>query len=899
MHLDQATENRFKMKHRLFIHAIMLGVLLLPYVGRAQWLTQSFELKEGWNAIYLHVDPSHVSLIEAIGSTAETIGESPIKSIWKWQPRLNAAQFIQSPQSPLESPIYWSRWHRDDLVSDDTELTKLHGNTAYLVQVEKGADLPPLKIKGKPVLPSYQWTSSGLNLIGFATPLIDPPTFDQYLVHAPELYRNSEIYVYDGLELTDGTNPARLYNMRGSLKRGQAMWVRGAAGQYNNYFGPIKVTLQNPEGVHFGDSLGQYRVVVQNMTGNQITIKVAPIDSESPPDKQDTFIDPPPLVVRGDLSTDTLDYVFEALPSGGREWVLKPKGEPGSGVEIILGLDRSNMSKIPGDLYAGLLQITDSLDSVGFTRIDLPVTAAVPSTDGLWVGEALVTEVRHDLTDYVEDKTEQTPTLDSAHLDGAQLLTLSGWVRLPGMPEDSKFYGVVGEETTTIDDGGNAIQAGASFAVNHEGKLAFNDGSTLHYASNPSLRPNAWSHVAAVFTGTTTDNSGDTPVVTQGTVQFYLNGSSVGSVTTGVAEELEAAADKTVLGNTGKDQLSPLQGDVYNVRVYDQALNADQVKADYQRQYQSILKPGVTVVGGVAQGSGVTVMVGETLRSFDSGTKIIFSEGGILELTEDAAAGVTTLTGNLTFKNLVDGEKGSTVINPVAGPLEHWNQGFADPSGRRPAGRNATYGKVRRPYKLRMLFHRDNEGRTRLLQRVYTGADKDGLIILTTKEASLNTAQLDSARRLSVAHLPFSKGNVPWLCKGDLAMSGTLQATVEIAHDNHSGNPFLHTYHPDHDNLDARFEKQEEAGRESWTVTRDMQFRFQDEKPADIAGNPMFGALDWGVGLIGGEFSELITLEGEAIDPEGDKNRKETRQFEVRGGFTIRRISEIDTLAMD
>ena len=42
-------------------------LLLLPNAGRAQWLTQSFELKHGWNAIYLHVDASHTDVVGALG----------------------------------------------------------------------------------------------------------------------------------------------------------------------------------------------------------------------------------------------------------------------------------------------------------------------------------------------------------------------------------------------------------------------------------------------------------------------------------------------------------------------------------------------------------------------------------------------------------------------------------------------------------------------------------------------------------------------------------------------------------------------------------------------------------------------------------------------------------------
>ena len=57
-----------KNEFRLAIAAILL---LLPNTGRAQWLTQTFDLKNGWNAIYLHVD-------------AAWAGSALVLPEWRW-----------------------------------------------------------------------------------------------------------------------------------------------------------------------------------------------------------------------------------------------------------------------------------------------------------------------------------------------------------------------------------------------------------------------------------------------------------------------------------------------------------------------------------------------------------------------------------------------------------------------------------------------------------------------------------------------------------------------------------------------------------------------------------------------------------------------------------------------
>ena len=56
-------------------------------------------------------------------------------------------------------------------------------------------------LKGKPVPPKYQWTTTGLNFLGFPTVPVNPPFFESFLSRAPALLQNAEIYQYVGGEL--------------------------------------------------------------------------------------------------------------------------------------------------------------------------------------------------------------------------------------------------------------------------------------------------------------------------------------------------------------------------------------------------------------------------------------------------------------------------------------------------------------------------------------------------------------------------------------------------------------------------------------------------------------------------------------------------------------------------
>jgi hypothetical protein len=130
---------------------------------------------------------------------------------------------------------------------------------------------------------------------------------------------------------------------------------------------------------------------------------------------------------------------------------------------------------------------------------------------------------------------------------------------------------------------------------------------------------------------------------------------------------------------------------------------------------------------------------------------------------------------------------------------------------------------------------------------------------------------------MSVAHLPLD--TVTSTGSGSIALGSTLVRTLSIPF-NDPTNPFVHTYHPDHDNLDARPDGTRTAlaaGVESYGITRQCSFQFASAPPAGVS------SVGWGSAVIGGNYTEVLTgLHKETIT--------------VSGAFTLRRASEIDTL---
>jgi hypothetical protein len=109
--------------------------------------------------------------------------------------------------------------------------------------------------------------------------------------------------------------------------------------------------------------------------------------------------------------------------------------------------------------------------------------------------------------------------------------------------------------------------------------------------------------------------------------------------------------------------------------------------------------------------------------------------------------------------------------------------------------------------------------------------------------------------------------------EGDFGGDRTLQAAIVVEPDLPT-NPFLHKYHPDHNNLDEQFLNYRE---EAFRVVRDMQFVFSPEPPDGVA------QPGWGDSRVGGTFEEAIV--GLHRNP-----------IFVSGRFELRRVSAVAVL---
>jgi hypothetical protein len=175
-------------------------------------------------------------------------------------------------------------------------------------------------------------------------------------------------------------------------------------------------------------------------------------------------------------------------------------------------------------------------------------------------------------------------------------------------------------------------------------------------------------------------------------------------------------------------------------------------------------------------------------------------------------------------------------------------------------------------YNLRYIVHVDDAGNARVLSQVYLGqlAGATPQPGICTAESALSVADKASARRIVAAHLPLDRV----LAGGTMALGGSLSCTISTPF-NDPTSPFVHQYHPDHDNQSGTTPLV--SGQESYDLSRAVTFAISAAAPAGVS------ATGYGASVIAGNYTEVLTgLRKDSVT--------------VTGTFSLRRVSEIGTL---
>lgn len=351
---------------------LALATLFMATTAYAQWQTTTYALKSGWNSIYLHGDATHATPDELFAAYPA------VTEVWRWNPNPTQVGFTSTPLLPSNGTPEWSKWVRGDTADS---LIGLTGQSAYLV---KCSGVTAVAIAHRPMPPSNTWVRSGANFLGFPSSKASGnfPTFSNYFVTFPTaIAANGKIFKYVGGELSAG-NPLQIFSpAMERVDRDQAYWFSSEV--VGNFYAPVQISLSNSEGFAFGRRGSVITARVMNRTAAVMTLRIAPVASNSAPSGQETVTGAVPLTRR--TLDDQAEWVETPIAAAYNEVIA-----PNSSVELSFGIDRSAMAGAADSLFASLLRFTDSANTFD---ILIPATARNSTLAGLWIGDAVVTAV--------------------------------------------------------------------------------------------------------------------------------------------------------------------------------------------------------------------------------------------------------------------------------------------------------------------------------------------------------------------------------------------------------------------------------------------------------------------------------------------------------------------------
>jgi len=286
-----------------------LGFLEQPVWG-AVLRTQSLDLIEGWNAVYLDVDLSD-------RDPNVLFAGSPVDRVATFDGATFTRQFTLNPEANLLKELGWGVWYAssrtDSFLSD---LGSIYGKKAYLVHSTRDFSL---SISGKATYVPFQWSPNAYNLVGFTLDALSPPTFLQFF-EGSAAHEGQAIY-----RLKNGIWK-RVENVASEpMRSGEAFWIYcdGAS----DYQGPLRVE-EISQGLVVGRSGGS--LVLHNAGKYPIEPTVCYIAS-------DTMTLQLMIHVVGD-PTDPYKQVEIPMGEGSWETVL-PALESGSGIRVPFSMD--------------------------------------------------------------------------------------------------------------------------------------------------------------------------------------------------------------------------------------------------------------------------------------------------------------------------------------------------------------------------------------------------------------------------------------------------------------------------------------------------------------------------------------------------------------------------------
>lgn len=366
---------------RLALLSILLMVALASNAQSEARYTQSFELRPGWNAVFLEVEPDDVDIDVAFSGI-------PVASVWRYLPDEPGADFVSDPAEGLLSVDGWYGYFPEPRPEAFlTNLFSLTANQAYLINLE-GSSTVTWTITGRPALSNMAWAPNAFTLTGFNVDPALPPTFAEFFTGS-DAHANQPIY-----QLSASGTWELASNTSETIASGEAYWVFTEGG--STFQGPLKVSAAVDGRLEFGDDLSQQRLVIENDSSVATDIVIRRLSTPAMPLEFEVVDDE-----TGDISWPRLPPQYALpLPAEGDElFRVAVRRQDFADARMEEMLEITNGLGIRKLVFVGADTIQPSIPPVVAQQAakgEITLAKARQSVNpyaGLWIGDATVDKV--------------------------------------------------------------------------------------------------------------------------------------------------------------------------------------------------------------------------------------------------------------------------------------------------------------------------------------------------------------------------------------------------------------------------------------------------------------------------------------------------------------------------
>jgi len=235
-----------------------------------QNVTQTINLRSGWNAIWLDVDPTD-------SDPAAVFSGVPITAAWTFSERLTSTDFIQSTAETIWNRSAWLSYvpaPRPESINNN--LFAIQGARAYLIHSQFAATL---NVTGRPNFRPLRWVENAYNLLGFPVDPALPPSFGNFFGPSPAHVNPATGTLTEAYRLAEDGTWQRVLSSD-LIQHGAAYWVfsKGASA----FQAPAVASQPFGNGLHYTRTLKEIGLNLANLRSTPTTFTLRELTPTQP-----------------------------------------------------------------------------------------------------------------------------------------------------------------------------------------------------------------------------------------------------------------------------------------------------------------------------------------------------------------------------------------------------------------------------------------------------------------------------------------------------------------------------------------------------------------------------------------------------------------------------------------